>query len=360
MATPIFHRAGLPEHTEDTGGRGFSAGTGRVVTQEHRIELARAAEHNGFDSILSIATHKNYDPFVATSFLAAHTSRIKFIVAVNPGFALPTLIAQQTATFQELSNNRLYLNIITGSWEGELRGYGDQLDKAARYARTHEFFEVLKASWTGQPYDYQGDFYQIQGGVPRPVAVIPKLFIGGSSDLGHGVAAKHADIHLSYSESPPLIKDNIERLREQADRQGRRLQFGMLISVIARETAAEAWRETDRILDRVDIGQIERQRKQTRTRNSIGEARVQSLSEGTNLRDRPSLQIYPNIWAGPHRTTLVGSYAEVAERIEEYLSVGVEHFIIGGRPALESIYEFGEGVMPYFRDREAYSKQAVA
>jgi alkanesulfonate monooxygenase len=361
MTTPTFHRAGLPEQTEVLEGRGFTRGAGRVVTPEYRIELARAAERNGFDSILSIATNKNYDPFVATSFLAAHTSRIKFIVAVNPGFALPTLVAQQSATFQELSNNRLYLNIITGSWEEELRAYGDRIEKSQRYARTSEFFDVLKASWPGQPFDYEGRFYQIKrGGLPRPVKLAPKLFIGGSSEAGRGVGAKHADIHLSYGETPPLIGENIERVRELADKEGRELQFGMLISVIARETAAEAWRETDRILDRIDIEQVEKQRKLTRTRNSVGEARVQSLSDGTNLRDRGSLRIYPNIWAGPHRTTLVGSYAEVAERIEEYLSVGVSHFIIGGRPALESTYEFGEGVMPYFKKRDTYDKQAVA
>ena len=45
--------------------------------------------------------------------------------------------------------------------------------------------------------------------------------------------------------------------------------------------------------------------------------------------------------------------------IEEYLSVGVEHFIIGGRPALESIYEFGEGVMPYFKGRKAEATKAA-
>jgi alkanesulfonate monooxygenase len=362
MTTPVFHRAGLPESLETpvAGNHGSARTAGERATPEHRIELARAAERYGYDSILSIATHKNYDPFVATSFLAAHTSRIKFIVAVNPGFALPTFVAQQSATFQELSNNRLYLNIITGSWEDELRGYGERLDKLDRYARTDEFFDVLKLSFGSERFDYDGKFYNVEGGVPRNLDVTPTLFVGGSSDGGRAVGAKHADIHLSYGETPPLIAENVQRSRELADKAGRKLQFGMLISVIARETSAEAWRETDRILSGVDIEQAERQRQWTATRNSVGEARVQSVSAGTNLRDPASLRVYPNIWAGPHRTTLVGSYAEVAERIEEYLSVGVEHFIIGGRPALESICEFGEGVMPLFqKQRDGVSRAAA-
>jgi hypothetical protein len=69
------------------------------------------------------------------------------------------------------------------------------------------------------------------------------------------------------------------------------------------------------------------------------------------------LKIYPNIWAGPNRITLVGSYAEVAEWIAEYTAAGVKHFIIQGRPTMNSIVEFGEGVMPYFdttaKDRAA-------
>jgi alkanesulfonate monooxygenase len=362
MTTPVFHRAGLPESLEipTTGQHGSGRSAAESATPEHRIELTRAAERYGFDSILSIATHKNFDPFVATSFLAAHTSRIKFIVAVNPGFALPTFVAQQSATFQELSNNRLYLNIITGSWEDELRGYGERLDKLERYARTDEFFDVLKLSFGTAQFDYDGRFYSIEGGVPRNLNVTPSLFVGGSSDAGRAVGAKHADIHLSYGETPPLIAENVQRLRELADKAGRRLQFGMLISVIARETSEEAWRETERILSGVDIEQAERQRRWTATRNSTGEARVQSLSAGTNLRDPASLRIYPNVWAGPHRTTLVGSYAEVAERIEEYLSVGVEHFIIGGRPALLSICEFGEGVMPLFRRERNGAGRAAA
>jgi alkanesulfonate monooxygenase len=362
MTSPVFHRAGLPESLNSQSAENY--GPGRAAAEnaspEHRIELARAAERYGFDSILSIATHKNFDPFVATSFLAAHTSKIKFIVAINPGFALPTFVAQQSATFQELSNNRLYLNIITGSWEDELRGYGENLSKLERYGRTDEFFDILKLSFGEESFDYKGKYYDVANGVPRKLDVTPKLFVGGSSDAGRSVGAKHADIHLSYGETPPLIAENVARSRELADKAGRSLQFGMLISVIARETSADAWRETERILSGTNIEQAERQRKWTATRNSVGEARVQSVSAGTNLRDPASLHVYPNIWAGPHRTTLVGSYSEVGERIEEYVSVGVEHFIIGGRPALQSICEFGEGVIPLFQKKRNNADRVAA
>jgi len=48
---------------------------------------------------------------------------------------------------------------------------------------------------------------------------------------------------------------------------------------------------------------------------------------------------------------LVGSHEEVAERIEEYHSIGVEHFILSGQPHLEEAYQVGEGVLPLLRKR---------
>lgn len=362
MVTPVFHRGGLPEVHDNHrwGGRSGAFGGPRdeqEITQAYRVQLAQAAEKAGYDSILSITTNKNYDPWIATSFLAAHTSRIKFIVALRPGFVAPTLVAQQSATFQEMSNNRLYLNIVTGSHEAELRALGETVDKAGRYRRTSEFFDVLKASFEGEPFDYEGEFYSVEkGGLPRKLAVPPRLFMGGSSEQGRAIAGKHAEIHLSYSETPPQISETVEKVSEEADKNGRTVEFGMLISAIARETSEEAWRETDRILDGLDLEKVQEYKKFIATRNSVGEARVQSLAAGLDLRDRKSLEVYPNIWVGANRTTLVGSYAEVAERIEEYTSVGVKHFLIGGRPVLASIQEFADGVFPYFPDR---AKQAA-
>jgi hypothetical protein len=50
-------------------------------------------------------------------------------------------------------------------------------------------------------------------------------------------------------------------------------------------------------------------------------------------------------------TALVGSHAEVADRIEEYARLGLTEFILSGYPHLEAASWLGEGVLPLLRAR---------
>ena len=47
----------------------------------------------------------------------------------------------------------------------------------------------------------------------------------------------------------------------------------------------------------------------------------------------------------------MGSHTEVAERIAEYVEVGIDEFIFSGYPHLEELYWLGEGVVPLLRER---------
>ena len=49
-------------------------------------------------------------------------------------------------------------------------------------------------------------------------------------------------------------------------------------------------------------------------------------------------------------TAIVGSYDQVAERIGEYQTVGVNRFILSGYPNLEEARRVGEQVLPRLRD----------
>lgn len=73
--------------------------------------------------------------------------------------------------------------------------------------------------------------------------------------------------------------------------------------------------------------------------------------------DARKLEISPNLWAGiglvrgGAGTALVGSYDDVAARIEEYQDLGISHFILSGIPHLEETFHVGEGVVPSLLER---------
>lgn len=50
-------------------------------------------------------------------------------------------------------------------------------------------------------------------------------------------------------------------------------------------------------------------------------------------------------------TALVGSHAEVCDRIAEYHELGIDEFVLSGYPRLQEAYRVGEGVIPELRRR---------
>lgn len=56
----------------------------------------------------------------------------------------------------------------------------------------------------------------------------------------------------------------------------------------------------------------------------------------------------------------MGSHAEVADRIEEFASLGISEFILSGYPHLEEAYWFGKGVLPELQRRGRWRHPAHA
>jgi alkanesulfonate monooxygenase len=165
------------------------------------------------------------------------------------------------------------------------------------------------------------------------------------------VAARHADVYLTWGEPPDQVARKIDWIRREAAAAGRTPRFGIRLHAISRDTAAQAWAEAERLLAALDPAVIESVQSGLARSGSEGQRRMLALHGGRT----DALEVSPNLWAGVGLvrggagTALVGSHAEVAERIEEYHAMGIEEFVLSGHPHLEEAYWFGEGVLPLLR-----------
>jgi alkanesulfonate monooxygenase SsuD/methylene tetrahydromethanopterin reductase-like flavin-dependent oxidoreductase (luciferase family) len=199
------------------------------------------------------------------------TRRLEFLVAFRPGFVLPTLAAQQAASFQRLSGGRLRLNIVTGGDPVEQRAYGDFLDHDDRYARTGEFLQVLRRCFTGERFDFAGAHVQVQGaGLVRPLDAPPPIYLGGASPAAEEVTARWVDRYLTWGEPPAMVAPRLERVREKAAAAGRTVRFGMRLHVVSRDTPEQAWAEADRILAGMPAAAIAATQERYARMDSVG------------------------------------------------------------------------------------------
>ncbi|MFB6522183.1 LLM class flavin-dependent oxidoreductase [Streptomyces sp. NPDC056401] len=334
------------------GGHDVAAGSKeeqRPATVRYLAQIAVAAEQLGFEGALTPTGAWCEDAWVTSAMLARETDRLRFMVALRPGFVSPTLTAQMAATFQRHSEGRLLLHVVTGGESGEQRAYGDFLDKDARYARTGEFLEIVRRLWGGELVDFGGAHLHVEGArlgrLPDPV---PAVYFGGSSQAAIEVAALHSDVYLTFGEPPAQVAEKLARVRAGAARAGRRPRFGIRLHVITRDTAGQAWAEARRLLEGFGPEAIRSVQAGLRASESEGQHRMRALHGGRS----DDLEITPNLWAGiglvrgGAGTALVGSHREVADRIIEYHRLGIDEFVLSGVPHLEEAYWFGEGVLP--------------
>ncbi|MFI8310585.1 LLM class flavin-dependent oxidoreductase [Streptomyces microflavus] len=334
------------------GGHGTpvtAAGGDRPPTVRYLAQIARAAEDVGFTGVLTPTGAWCEDAWLTTAMVSQHTERLKFLVAFRPGFISPTLAAQMASTYQRQTGGRLLLNVVTGGESHEQRAYGDFLDKDARYARTGEFLEIVRQLWDGKTVDLDGDHLHVEQArltqLPDPV---PEVYFGGSSPAAGRVAARHSDVYLTWGEPPAQVAEKIAWIRSLAAEEGRTVRFGIRLHVITRDTSQAAWAEADRLLAGFDPATVRSVQEGLRRSESEGQRRMLELHGG----GRDGLEIHPNLWAGiglvrgGAGTALVGSHAEVADRIREYHALGIDEFVLSGYPHLEEAYWFGEGVLP--------------
>jgi len=225
---------------------------------EQLCAVARFAEELGFEGLIG-ADHALYPekmrpdypytetgrppqtadseyPDMWTSFaaMAAVTQRVRLVCGV---YVLPLRnpieVAKQAATLATLSAGRFALGVGVGWMREEFEIYG--VDFASRGRRMDEMIEVMLGLWTGEMFEYHGEFFDFDRIVvsPRPAHPIP-LYFGGAAPIALRRTARIGDGWIGAGNTPeevPGLMAELARLRQAAGRADR--PFETLVGVYA-------------------------------------------------------------------------------------------------------------------------------
>jgi alkanesulfonate monooxygenase len=339
----------LPTH-----GDGHYLGTeigARHATLGYLSQISQAADDLGYFGVLLPTGRSCEDSWVIASAMVPLTRRLRFLVAVRPGLSEPSMTARMAATLDRMSEGRVLINVVAGGDPEEMHADGVWLGHDERYAATAEYLAVWRRLMRGETVDFEGRHVHVAGGklLYRPVQKpYPPLYFGGSSDAGQAVAAEHCDVYLTWGEPPADVASKLAAARQRAAARGRTLSFGIRLHVVVRETAEQAWKSAESLIQHIDDEAIACAQRTFARFDSVGQQRMSRLHAGR--RDR--LEIAPNLWAGVGLvrggagTALVGNPEQVAARMREYMALGIDRFILSGYPHLEECYRFAELVFP--------------
>ena len=205
--------------------------------------LARKAEAGLFDSIfiadaLAIGGQMEFvakgglEPLTLLAALSRATEQIGLIATASTTYYEPFNLARLFSSLDHISKGRVGWNIVTSWVQGaaENFGYEQMPDHAERYARAHEFLEVVTKLWdswaddailddtAGGRYvrpgrirriDHVGNYYRVAGplNMPRSPQGRPVLVQAGSSDSGKDFAAKYAEaIFTAHLEKESAVR----------------------------------------------------------------------------------------------------------------------------------------------------------
>jgi alkanesulfonate monooxygenase len=351
-------------NTVEAGVRGDDVASG-WADLERSVTLARMTEDHGWGGALFGASWGRPDTFTVATAIAARTTTFKPLIAIRPGYWQPAHFASAAATLDHLTGGRVLVNIVSG--HDNLAAYGDhERDRSARYGRTKEFLQIVRALWTRENVTYRGDHFQVEGStvVPRPHGAEdgrhPRLYFGGASPEAEEVAAAEADVQLFWGEPLDDVAARIDRLRaltEKLDRVHAPLEFGLRITTVVRETSDEAWRDARARVDAMaggagvpTIGTVHRASSGGQFATAVGQQRLLDLADRAEVLDSCLYTAPGRVGGGGAATTwLVGSYDEVAAALRKYAALGITHFIISDAPYLRECARIGDELLPRLR-----------
>lgn len=309
------------------------------------------ADRLGYRNILCPSSYQvGQDTLTFAAAVAPLTSNINILAAIRCGEVHPPMLGRTIATLDHLLKGRFTINIISSDLPGT------KLDSTPRYQRSREVIEILKQGWTQDYIDFKGEFYNIQLDTTEPVRPYqqnggPLLYFGGYSPAAVELCAEHCDVYLMWPETEGRLQELMQNMSQKAATFGRKVDFGLRIHVIVRETEAEAKEAARRLMTFVDDEKGKEIRERALDAHSYGVARQ------AEMRDQAQDDgfVEDNLWTGIGRArsgcggAIVGTPEQVLAKIKRYMDMGIRAFIFSGYPHASECKIFAQHVLPHLK-----------
>jgi len=309
------------------------------------------ADRLGYRNILCPSSYQvGQDTLTFASAVAPLTSNINILAAIRCGEVHPPMLGRAIATLDHILKGRLTINIISSNLPGT------NLDSSERYQRSREVIEILKQGWTQDHIDFKGAFYNIQLDNTKPVKTYqqnggPLLYFGGYSPPAVDLCAEHCDMYLMWPETEERLQEIMLNMSNKAAGYGRKVDFGLRIHMIVRETEAEAKSAAKRLMYYVDDEKGKEIRERALDAKSYGVSRQAEMREQA---DNDGF-VEDHLWTGIGRArsgcgaAIVGDPDQVLKKIKRYMDMGIRGFIFSGYPHLDECKLFANYVLPHIK-----------
>lgn len=267
---------------------------------DYYAQVAQAAAQTAFDGLFLPHRPQSDDSAIVAAAIAREVPRLALIPEFPASAGSAVYAAKQAVSFQRQTHERLGWAIASPADDAARARDGDHVAEEQLYARTEEFLTVARGVHAERPFDFAGAHFEVQGGGfqdPLNRVAFPRVFLQGESEEALSLSARAADVHLFAASTD--LRGLIETLDTLAMRAGRSVEFGVIQPVLARGEAVDARRDAER--------------------------------------------------AGLADAAIVGSYADVAERLADLAALGLRHFVLAAPSSLEEAYRIGQHVLPRFR-----------
>lgn len=338
----------------------LSPGSGAGLEPDYLRRYAQALEDGGFDLALLGYSSDSPDPFTIAGALTQLTSTIRPTLAVRPNTVHPTWAARALASLDQLSGGRITLHVISGGSDADQAREGDVLDKAARYARTDEWLEILQKSWAADgPIDFTGQYYTVRDfrASVKPVHGRIPISFAGSSPEAYDIGARRADIYALWAEPVEQTREQVGTVQRLAAEAGRTElpEIWLSLRPIIAPTEELAWEKAHRVL-----GALEQQRPRlvggrdasvasvpAPSVQNVGSQRLLAAAAQGERFDRALwTPLVTASGASGASVAVVGTPETVVQQILDFVDVGVSIFAMRGYDNLNDVIDYGRYIIP--------------